>query len=191
MSKLLMHNPDRRKYARGERPNNACYFCGEEMKDQHHIKEYKYWALIANKFPFIDFAMLAIPKRHIEFLTDLTMDEWMEFKTLSDEVLGAWKKYYLETMTRSEDEKVLDKDRPSWNLITDRWPPVTYQVDEEMTMYVNNGEHSGRTVPHLHWNIVPRIYIRRTGLESMNWFQKVKIAPEETADLFKKLLNQK
>jgi len=183
-----MHNPARRKYVKGVRSDGGCYFCGEEMKNQHNIKKYKYWQVIANKFPFIDFALLAVPYRHVEFVTELNANEWRELKIVIDEVLGAWKQYYLESQKRSEDERVLDKNKPSWNLITDRWPPETYEVDEEMTMYINNGEHSGRTVPHLHWNIVPRIYIRRTGLESMNWFQKVKITSEDTAELFKKLL---
>lgn len=183
-----MHNPERKKYSKGIRTDNGCYFCGEEMKTQYHVKEYDHWQLISNKFPFIDYALLAIPKRHIEYLTDLNVKEWAELKTVFDEVLGAWKKYYLLDHSRSADEKHLDKDKPSWNVISDRWPPKTFELDEEMTMYVNNGEHSGRTVPHLHWNIVPRIYIRRTGLESMQWFQKVKMTAEDTAALFRKLL---
>lgn len=190
MSKLLLHNPDRKKYDRGARKDGGCYFCGTEMKHQHHIKEYQHWYLIANKFPFIDFALLAIPKRHVEFITELTDEEWIGLKRVTDETLKAWANYYLNERKRSDDECALDKNKPSWNIVSERFPQHTYNVDPEMVMYINNGEHSGRTVPHLHWNIVPRIYIRRTGLEAMGYFQKVKSTPEDTVHLFKELLKK-
>lgn len=186
--KLLMHNPERKKYSKGVRADGGCYFCGEEMKGQFHIAKYKEWVVIANKYPFIDYAILAIPKRHVEFVTALHKSEWNELKIVIDDLLNAWRKYYLWEHKRSANEQVLDNGKPSWNIISERFPKETYDVDEEMTVYINNGEHSGRTVPHLHWNIVPRIYIRRTGLEAMGYFQKVKTTPDDTAKLFKKLL---
>lgn len=183
-----MHNKERKKYTKGIRKDGGCYFCGDEMKNQFHIKEYNEWWLVANKFPFIDFALLAIPKRHVELVTGLNAFEWIELKVLIDQVLKAWQEHYLTNYPRSDNEEVLDGNLPSWNIVSERFPQKTYQVDEEMVMYINNGEHSGRTVPHLHWNIVPRIYIRRTGLEIMQYFQKVKTAPEETAELFQRIL---
>lgn len=182
-----MHNPERRNYVKGTRPNGACYFC-EDITNQFHIKEYTQWWLIANKYPFIDFALLAIPKRHVEFVTDLYINEWHELQIVLEEPLKAWKNYYLTEYPRTENEKILDGDFPSWNIVSSQWPEPTYKIDNEMTVYINNGEHSGRTVPHLHWNIVPRIYIRRTGLEVSSQFQKVKYTPEETAELFKKIM---
>lgn len=184
-----MHNPERKKYTKGIREDGGCYFCGKEMVGQFHIKQYRYWELVANKYPFIDYALLVIPKRHIEFVTELSLHEWIELKEVFDEVLLAWKDWYLYKNKRTNDEQVLDKGKPSWNIINQRFPDKTYMVDQEMTTYINNGEHSGRTVPHLHWNIVPRIYIRRTGFELTSQFQKVKTPPEDTQLLFKKLLN--
>lgn len=188
--KHYMHNPERKKYTKGIRGDGGCYFCGKEMKEQYHIKEYEHWYLVANKFPFIDYALLAIPKRHTEFVTDLKTWEWAELQDIFNETLTAWKSYYLTNYPRSANERTLDGDLPSWNIVSQRFPDETYGIDEEMTTYINNGEHSGRTVPHLHWNIVPRIYIRRTGLEVMSTFQKVKATPQDTATLFRKLLNE-
>jgi diadenosine tetraphosphate (Ap4A) HIT family hydrolase len=188
MGKVFMHNPERKKYTKGERPNGECYFC-EGRPDQLLIKDYKHWSLVANKFPFIDYGVLAIPHRHFEFVDETTEEEHAELQTIWNEVLGAWRKHYLGERERTQQEVALDNDKPSWNLMAQRHPVV--EVDEEPLPYINNGEHSGRTVPHLHWNIVPRIYIRRTGYEIMGHFQKVKMTPEETQELFKRLLDEK
>ncbi len=167
--KLLVVNPNRKKYNQN-RISTGCVFCNGAEANQYHIWDAKYWIVAANQYPFVDHAILLIPRRHFEFIPETTKGEWEELNEIMTKLADVWTKYYLGEYPRSEKEKVLDENQASYNF------------------YVNNGEHSGQTVRHLHWHFIPRVYRRYTGMEMAELYQKVKVEPGETQQLFKRLL---
>lgn len=169
MHKHLVINPKRKKY-KNNRLKNACSFCNDAAENNYHIQKTKHWIIAANQYPFVDYAILIIPRRHFEFVPETTEEEWQDLSKIMSTLASLWTKYYLEEYPRTEKEKILDEGEASYNL------------------YVNNGEHSGQTVRHLHWHFVPRSYRRYTAMEVAELFQKVKVEPKETQQLFKRLL---
>jgi len=169
-NKLLVHNPIRKKYIGKIRRKDHCYFC-KGIKDQLLIKEYSYWRVLANLYPFVDSAILIVPKRHIEFTDETLKKEWVELQTIMDDLVWTWKKMYKDK-PKSKKEKMLDEGKPSYNF------------------YINNGEHSGQTVRHLHWHFIPRVYRTYTGMELAEPFHKVRVTAKETQKLFKNNLRK-
>jgi len=167
MKKLLVHNPRRGKYKLNRPDERNCPFC---TADAHIvIKDYQHWYVIANRYPFVDHAILIIPNLHVEYVHDLEFYQWTELLYIFQDLGKAWSKYY-KSRERSEEIKALDNDEPSYNF------------------YVNNGVFSGQTIRHLHWHFIPRVWRQDTAMELTEDFHKVKTTPEETAELFKKLL---
>ncbi len=167
--KLLVANPDRNKYNHN-RTTEGCLFCNGAKANEYHIWETKHWIVAANQYPFVDYAILIIPRRHIEFVTEQSKAEWEELNEIMTRLAKVWTDYYLNERSRTEKEKLLDEGQASYNF------------------YVNNGEHSGQTIRHLHWHFIPRVYRRYTGMEMAELFQKVKAEPAEVQQLFKRLL---
>lgn len=173
MTKLLAHSSKRSKaYNKKDRnkSKDKCVFCTPEVLAKDQILSRKHWVVFANHYPFLDWAILIVPKRHIEYLHETYDEEWKELNRILSQLDLAWSKYYREEYNHSKTELYLDQGEPSFNIT------------------LNNGEHSGQTVRHLHWHFIPRVYRRDTGMEHISGFHKVKVTPEETAALFRRLL---
>lgn len=62
-----------------------CIFCAKELL----VKEYKYWLLIKNRFPYDKVYtnhLLLAPKRHVAELYEITEAEHQELDKLFDEI---------------------------------------------------------------------------------------------------------
>lgn len=59
---------------------SLCPFCKENRESQMVLWEWKYWAIIYNKYPYLEIEkhLLVIPNRHIEFTSDIPDIEWQE-----------------------------------------------------------------------------------------------------------------
>jgi len=203
--KEVFYNPLRNKY-KAHREKDKCVFCTDRIHD-YKIYEGKHWIVRANSYPFIDRAILIIPKKHVEYVHQMDpkyyRGVWKELAEIQQKLASAWRDHYLGDYGRSPHEKAVDDGEPSYNF------------------YVNNGEYSGQSVRHLHWHFIPRVRSRRTVMELLDgnhlseshagffkrllWatilmlggkvpeqegFTKVKVLPEETAALFSKLMNE-
>lgn len=68
----------------------ACPFC--DIKEERIIKEFDFWIILQNKYPYNWYTnhLMAIPKKHRELTSDLSLIEIKEFKKVSIFM----KKYY-------------------------------------------------------------------------------------------------
>lgn len=171
LDKALYYNPKRKKYT-GHRSAEVCAFCNGAMENKFHILHTKYWMVVANQYPFIDYAILVIPVRHFEYVSEINEEEWKELGVVLSKLGRAWSKYYLNEHSRNDRVKVIDGNAASYNI------------------YVNNGEFSGQSIRHLHWHFIPRVYRQDTVLEIVETFHKVKVTPRETQRLFKRILRE-
>ena len=117
-----------------------------DLRDKYILCEKNGLVLTVNLFPYIDGQLLVIPRRHIEDFNELTEKE-------------AVANFYLSQLAI----KILHKKigvKGVWMILRDG------QI----------GSASGKTVKHLHWNIMPYS-------EKLNtWhYQKIKIAPIDLA----------
>ncbi len=81
-----MNFKDRKKYVENNPyfTKENCPFCiiNEEEK-KLFIYETKYWKIIYNKYPYYSKKhLMAIPKRHIKYVTDLNDKEIIDFKNI-------------------------------------------------------------------------------------------------------------
>jgi ATP adenylyltransferase len=123
-----------------------------DLKDKYIVGKKAGMVLTVNIFPYINGQLLIIPERHIESFEELKRGEWQAIYDLSRKGL-----------------KVLDKIlgvKGVWMILRDG----------------ETGPKSGKTVRHLHWNIMPYS-------DNLNtWhYQKITVAP---LDLAKKLRNK-
>lgn len=60
-----------------------CPFCSKDFKETHEILfESKFWMVVFNKYPYFDETwvnLLVLPKRHLEFTSDLLAEELADF----------------------------------------------------------------------------------------------------------------
>jgi diadenosine tetraphosphate (Ap4A) HIT family hydrolase len=169
--KLLVNNPKRNTSYNKSRPalnEEPCLFCDKDILNTYLLNKTKLWVVRANAYPFIDGAILLIPRRHIEFNPELTSKEWIELKSHMDILAKTWTEYYLKSSKRNNKIQIIDEGQVSYNY------------------YVNNGPFSGQTQRHLHWHFIPRMYRVTTAMEEIEPFKKVNMTPSETVELFKK-----
>ena len=69
-----------------------CNFC--DLKDRYIITEKDNVVLTVNLFPYIDYQLMIIPRRHIEELRELKKEEWAAVKYLSDLAFGLYKNFF-------------------------------------------------------------------------------------------------
>lgn len=72
--------------------NISCRFC--ESDTQIIIKEFKYFKWIFNIAPYYKYHTMLIPDRHILKITDMTADEWQEWKTIHEHIKGKFKQEF-------------------------------------------------------------------------------------------------
>lgn len=73
-----------------------CPFCAEDFRETHEILfESKFWIIVFNKYPYfyeVWVNLLVFPKRHLEFTSELLLEELSDFL----EVEKFAKKFYEE-----------------------------------------------------------------------------------------------
>jgi ATP adenylyltransferase len=117
-----------------------------DLRDKYIIKEKNGMVLTVNLFPYIDGQLMIIPRRHIERYSELTEKEILTNFILSKQAINVLRK-------RMGVEGL-------------------WLVLREGAL----GETSGKTVKHLHWNIMP--YNDRLN----TWhYQEITVPPIELA----------
>jgi diadenosine tetraphosphate (Ap4A) HIT family hydrolase len=117
-----------------------------DLKDKYILKEKNGLVLTVNIFPYIDGQLLVIPRRHVESFAELTGEEIITNFELTKTAIGILKKEL--------------KVEGLWLVL------------REGVL----GEASGKTVSHLHWNIMP--YMQ--GLNTWH-YQEITIPPLKLA----------
>lgn len=69
-----------------------CNFC--DLKDKYTITEKDNVVLTVNLFPYIDYQLMIIPRRHIKELRELKKEEWTAVKHLSDLAFELYKNFF-------------------------------------------------------------------------------------------------
>lgn len=132
---------------------NKCLFCS--IPKEKIIFENKHFFSIFDEFPVSPGHALVIPKTHILSLLDLSTDQWSSLKPAISEVIkiiqntklkGLYTKM-LRTPINEKMKKFCEDALHSKNLIN---KPDAYNIG------VNDGEVAGRTIHHLHIQIIPR-----------------------------------
>ena len=124
-----------------------------DLKDKYIIKREKDLVLTVNLFPYIDGQLLIVPIRHVENFSQLNINEIKQNFDLTK--LGM-------RLLRQEI-----KVRGIWVILRDG----------------NLGSQSGKTVKHLHWNIMPY----EEGINTWH-YQKITIPPIDLADKLRRKL---
>ena len=71
---------------------DKCVFC--DLKDKYIIAEEGGYVLSVNLFPYLDGHLLIIPRRHIEQFSEITADEWLAVRRLTNLGLAVLKKAF-------------------------------------------------------------------------------------------------
>jgi len=125
-----------------------------DLREKYIVTEREGMVLTVNLFPYLDGHMMVIPRRHIEDFSEISESEWLEIRRLSQ--IG--RKLLQEAMGI---EGV-------WFILRDG----------------QLGIKSGKTVKHLHWNIMPY----QEGLNTWN-YQTPTIKPVDLAEKLRNYLN--
>jgi len=138
--------------------SKICLFCEIRSKPYYeaiNITESRYFFSIFDVHPVSPGHALVIPKRHVISLLDLNQREWANLKSMIQQTI----KVIEETNFRVLYKKVNNEqptDKTSWftdKMLTHfaiREKPQGYNIGN------NEGELAGRTVHHLHIQIIPR-----------------------------------
>ncbi|MCB9802944.1 HIT family protein [Candidatus Nomurabacteria bacterium] len=129
-----------------------CLFCN---KKEDWIFENRYFYSVFDIHPVSPGHALAIPKRHIVSLLDLTDNEWNELKksiTETINIIGLTNKreLYLEMK-----EKEITKKSPLFCKKMLIHLGINKKT-KDFNIGVNDGRLAGRTIDHLHIQIIPR-----------------------------------
>lgn len=69
-----------------------CNFC--DLKEKYIIMEKDDVVLSVNLFPYIDYQLIIIPRRHIKELLELKKEEWLAIRELSDLTIKLYKNFF-------------------------------------------------------------------------------------------------
>lgn len=93
------YTPDLQKTARTSghyedvlRALTKCNFC--DLKEKYIITEKNKIVLSVNLFPYIDYQLIIIPRRHIKELSELKKEEWLAIKELADLAIKLYKNFF-------------------------------------------------------------------------------------------------
>ena len=86
---------DRNKYVENNHyfTKEDCPFCKNNEEEKYLVHEIKYWKIIYNKFPYYwkGKHLMAVPKRHIKFTTQLNDEELVDYKNIEIFMKGYYK----------------------------------------------------------------------------------------------------
>jgi len=90
---MIIVEKRRANYGASYKKNGTCEFCKKEVLDDQLVKhfKFKYWNVLACKYPYMDGNLMLIPKRHVTHTEKLSAKEWAEFPA----VLSAVQEIYL------------------------------------------------------------------------------------------------
>jgi diadenosine tetraphosphate (Ap4A) HIT family hydrolase len=127
-----------------------CLFC-DKTQMKILCGETTFFRILFDPNPVSSGHSLVVPKRHVDSLLDLTDQEWSELKPAIKEAIKIiettnLKKIYQTRIASDASEKSKNFCRA----VLQQKIPVTYNIG------INDGEQAGRTIHHLHIQIIPR-----------------------------------
>lgn len=136
--------------------DTSCFLCNLPEYESK-IWQGKYLFAIFDNAPVNPGHALIIPNRHIVFLDELNLDEWIELKEAIKAVIFVIEKTNL--------KQVYENLLSSANSDTIKWylnkAISSAFIDKKPDAYnqgVNDGQAAGKTADHLHWQVIPRFY---------------------------------
>lgn len=138
--------------------DESCLFCNIRDKPYYltiKIAESQYFFSIFDVHPVSPGHALIIPKRHVVSLLDLSASEWSDLRLMQRRVIKQIEKTDFVSLYRAIEKKQ-PTDRTSWFMrgmfkhFATRRKPEGYNIGN------NEGAVAGRTVHHLHIQIIPR-----------------------------------
>lgn len=134
-----------------------CTFCNPSLREAARIDVGLFWAQF-DIHPVSPGHLLIIPERHIERLSQLTVEEWRVFQQIQKLAID-----YIESLKghewRSAYEKILGArvtENSVWFINQTLTHPRFGTKPDGYNHIVNEGEVAGQTVMHLHWHVIPR-----------------------------------
>lgn len=127
----------------------GCPFCSPHRKNES-IAENRLAYLTYALAPYSPYHLLAIPKRHVENIKQLTAKE----------------RDAIEDLVEVADRILAKKGVENYSVL------------------VRNGKHSFKSIPHIHYNIIPNHHV---GDLDINMEQRRVLSPEETEKLITSL----
>lgn len=111
-------------------PKDICFLC--EWKEwQLVLREYKRWVLVYSCAPYKQYNMMLIPKRHVEYMHDLSLKEIRDLKEATKDCYDTF-------------HKLNDASEYIW-----LWRTRDANFDKEGT------KKKGKRLPHLHVHFMP------------------------------------
>ena len=129
-----------------------CFFC---FTDRQRIFENDYFYSIFDVHPVSPGHALVIPKDHVVSLIDLNKEQWISLKDIIRETINSiertnFKQIYEDIIK----EKPTDKSDYFCNKMLNHIG--ISKIPEGYNIGNNDGEVAGRTIHHLHIQIIPR-----------------------------------
>jgi diadenosine tetraphosphate (Ap4A) HIT family hydrolase len=134
----------------------ACLFCDVYVNEKWRvIRDGAYFYSVFDGFPISPGHALVIPKRHVVSLTDLAEDEWHALQPAITETLkiieaADFEKIYVMIRDKNLAPKSPEFCENMLNHFALHKKPDAYNIGN------NEGVAAGRTVHHLHMQIIPR-----------------------------------
>lgn len=132
-----------------------CLFCDIYKDKKGIIYENNYFYAQFDIYPVSPGYAEVIPKRHVTFLNDLTVEEWKYLKpAISDVMKIIQKTNFEELYTKMTGNPVNDKSQIECRKMFSN--PGIINIPDAFNVGINDGEVAGRTIHHLHVHIIPR-----------------------------------
>jgi ATP adenylyltransferase len=134
-----------------------CLFCKLKEVKEDIIFENEYFYCILDAFPVSPGHSLVIPKRHVDSLLDLNELEWAKLKQAIEMTVKKiesldLKPIYEKFISLNIAEKSVNFCKELLNSGFIDKKPDAYNFGN------NDGEAAGRSIPHLHIQIIPRYF---------------------------------
>ncbi len=135
--------------------HTSCLFCTLAHSQQAIVWQDKLFFAVFDAHPVSPGHTLVIPKRHVVDLVDLSVAEWTNLHNAIKNVILVIEK----TNFKNVYEKRLNKCPSNieyWFLTKMLNHPKICSKPNAYNHGINDGKAAGRTVDHLHWQIIPR-----------------------------------
>jgi diadenosine tetraphosphate (Ap4A) HIT family hydrolase len=136
----------------------GCLFCDKSSQEKHKIiLENELFYARLDDFPVTPGHTMIVPKRHVVSLMDLTEQEWAALKPFIKETIAVIESTDMQSLYRQLRTEMSNEKARMYFLEMLGHTGVDKKPDA-YNFGVNEGEAAGRTMPHLHWHIIPRYF---------------------------------
>lgn len=134
---------------------SKCIFCEIANQANKKLWDGKYLYSIFDINPVSPGHSLIIPKRHVVDLADLNADEWNELQFAISATIAIIEKTDLR-LIYSNILIATSSETTKWFVNKALSSQFLNQKPDGYNHGINDGRMAGRTIDHLHWQIIPR-----------------------------------